>query len=354
MIRNLKKYLLPVCAVLFPALAWGEADLFISRHPAKVLPKAMAVIPAESAGELEVCHFGGRGVAAGTLLARLNPEALALEEAEFRQQVERNNLEAEGNILKLRRELEELDFIAGLDARQRPFVEQRAKVKADARARDLLERKIAAIGEQTRIANGKLSLAYERTLAFRELRMPYDGVVQYHIPLPEKEGMRVPVASAAPILTVADDSTLYIAVALADPELAKLHAERFSVSLVQGDSRIRACYAFRRIEKQGQSEQPVYYFAVPPENREAAWALVGANIVAGLHYRGDGGWRYESKYELAREAGERSFSTWAELVAELRPNHTLVFCGETHLCLKPAAAGSGKASEPPQQLPATP
>jgi len=316
----------------------GEAEeLFVSRHAAKVLPKAMLVLPAESAGELEVCHLGGKNVPEGTLLARLNPEALALEEAEFHQQVERNNLEAEGNILKLRRELEELDFITGLDAAQRPFVEEKMKVKADARARDLLRRRIAAIEEQTRIANEKLRLAYERTRALRELRMPYNGVVQYHIPLPEKEGMCVPVAASTPILTVADDSTLYIAVVLADPELAKLDATRFSVSLSKGEDNIRAPYAFRRIEKQGQNEQPVYYFAVLPEQKEMAWALVGANLVAELFYRSENAWTYEAKADLAREAGLRSFSTWAELLAELRPGYTLVFCGETHLCLKPAA-----------------
>ena len=227
------------------------------------------------------------------------------------------------------------------------------KVKADARARDLLQRRIAALGEQTRIANEKLRLAYERSRALRELRMPYDGVVQYHIPLPEKEGMCVPVAASAPVLTVADDSTLYIAVALADPELAKLEATRFSVSLEQGGARIRADYAFRRIEKQGQNEQPVYYFAVPPQQKEAAWALVGANLVAELFYRSENAWTYESKAGLAREAGERSFTSWAELLAELRPGRTLVFCGETHLCLKPAAEAD-EASEPPPPQPAAP
>lgn len=318
------------------SLGWAE-ELFVSRHAAKVLPKALLVLPADGAGELEVCHFGGKNIPEGTLLARLNPEALQLEEEEFRQHVERNKLDAEGNILKLRRELEDLDFIAGLDAAQRPFVEERLKVKGDARARALLERRIAAIEEQTRLANEKLRLTYERTRALRELRMPYSGVVQYHIPLPEKEGMRVPVAVSTPILTVADDSVLYIALTLPDPELAKLDASRFSVSIAQGEETISAPYAFRRVEKQGQNEQTVYYFAVSPQQKEAAWEMVGTNLVAELFYRSEPTWRYEAKADLAREAGLCSFSTWAELLAALRPGFSVVFCGETHLCLKPAA-----------------
>lgn len=345
-----------LCALFGAAVPLvGAGELFVSRHAAKVLPKAMLVLPAESAGELEVCHFGGKNVPAGTLLARLNPGVLQLEEEEFRQQVERNNLDAEGNILKLRRELEELDFITGLDAAQRPFVEERLKVKADARARDLLERRIASIEEQTRIANGKLRFAYERTRSLRELRMPYPGVVQYHIPLPEKEGMCVPVAASAPILTVADDSVIYIALALPDPGLAKLDATRFSVSLPKGGGNICAPYAFRRVEKQGQNEQTVYYFAVPQQQKEAAWEMVGANLVAELFYRSESGWKYEAKADLAREAGLQSFSTWSELLAELRPGYTLVFCGETHLCLKPAAtADADEAEEAPPPHPAAP
>ena len=68
--------------------------------------------------------------------------------------------------------------------------------------------------------------------------------------------------------------------------------------------------------------------------RGRVWPQVGANLVAHLRYRADADDVYVSKAVLAREAGERRFESWEELLTALRPGHSIVFNGETHLCIR--------------------
>ena len=63
---------------------------------------------------------------------------------------------------------------------------------------------------------------------------------------------------------------------------------------------------------------------------------MGANLVAELHYKPAEGENLQNvhKAELAAEAGNTTYETWAELVAALRPGFEILFIGETHICLR--------------------
>ena len=324
-------------------VAWGAAQVCgveecaqpVTRVMAKVVPEQVIALAAQESGEVELSKPGDGRAKAGELLARVNPEELELEAAELELQIAKEKLESENEILRLTREKEEMEFVTALPEEKRLYVAQRMEVKADERALALLEQKIELVRKRMHLNEQKLRSAFERKAALRDVRMPFDGRVQYHISAP-REGKRAAVTAGTPLLTVADDSALYVAVAMQDPSLVQLEPERLSVRLAAGgEEGIQAAWHHKRVEKEGREEALIYYYKVPEEARERAWALLGANTVAEIWCRGEASWRYEPKAELAQEAGERPFESWEELVAALRPGYAIVYSGETHLALRP-------------------
>lgn len=313
----------------------GAGELFVMRLAGKVMPERLAAVSAAEGGEVEICCREEGRVKAGTLLARVNPEELALEAAEMELLIAQRKLEMESEVLKLMRQKEEMDFILSLPEKSRLYVSRQMEVKADERTVKLLDQKMALAREQAQLSEQKMRTAFAKKAALRELHMPFDGRMQLNIPAP-MEGERVPVTSGATLLTVADDSALYIAAPMTDPALAQLDTNRLSVHLeAVGRGTLEAKWAHRKVEKNGQSEALVYYYRVPEEARDYVWELLGSNLIVELWCRGDDDWRYEEKTALAQEAGEQAFETWEEVVAALRPGYAVVFSGETHLALRP-------------------
>ena len=318
-----------------------EIRFYISRHPAKVVPRRVLPITPDMPGEAEIVYRGGEFARKDTLLLRINPDDLALDEQELHLQLERNHLAAETEILQLTRQKEELDFITKLPPERRMYIAQHLGNNVDKRALELIERKIETIRQNARLSNERLQKAFDKKRKLREITMPFDGRIQYHVALPE-EGQKALVGSNGPIVTIADDSRLYIIINMTDPALARLDASRLHVMLtMSGGNTLQAPWSHSKVQKGERGETMVYYFAVPDNMREQAWHLVGANLVAHLHYKADSGAIYVSKADLAREAGAQRFESWEELLAALRPGYTIVFNGETHLCLIQQQTGQG-------------
>ena len=317
------------------SIAWGEGALYVTRVAARVVPERVVAVTATEGGEVEICRAGDGRAEKGELLVRVNPDELAMEEAELELQIGRSKVEGESELLQLTRQKEEMEFISTLPGNKRVYVEKHMEAKVDARALALLEQKIALVHERMRLNEAKLRAAFALKEQMRTIRMPFDGRVQFHVsPLPGS--MRTPVASGDPLVTLADDSKLFVAVPVADPTLTLMEAQRLVVRLDRGEGALlQAEWSHRRVEKSGRDEALVYYFRVPEWAQEKAWAMLGANVVAELCCRGESDWLYEEKALLAREAGEQAFETWEALVAALRPGYVIVFSGETHLALRP-------------------
>ncbi len=218
----------------------------------------------------------------------------------------------------------------------RQFMEARFKTQADERALALLNEQIAVQEERVRISNEKLQQAFDKKET-REVRMPFDGRVQYHISPPAGEENTMPVAQTGPLLTAVDDAQLYVAVTPQEAEVVKLPPERLVLKLDLGGGKFfEARWHHKKVEQRNRQETLVYYFALSESDREQAWDMVGANTVAELHYQVAEGEEvlYLHKHELASSAGTRAFESWEELVAALRPEYEIVFTGETHICLK--------------------
>ena len=327
--------LLSACSV-----AAAVQEHYIGRYPAAVVPKRMLTVPLNKPGMVEFCYTETDRVSKGTLLVKINPEELALQEAEMLNQQKQNNVKDAEALLQLRRQKEELEFIMAQPASSRKFMESRFRTQADQRALDLLNERIAVQEEATRIANAKLQRAFDKVKEEQLISMPFDGRVQYHVSPGEGDEKSLLVTQTGPLLTVVDDSMLYIAITPEESSIVKLPPEQLQLRIeLGGGLSLCAPWHHKKVEMRNRKESLVYYFAIPTDDREQAWEQVGANLVAELHYSAAEGEELLSvhKAELAAQADKRPFETWEELVAALLPDYRILFVGETHICLKKKA-----------------
>lgn len=308
---------------------------YITRLPARVVPEKVVTLVAPEQGEAQILHRE-ETAEKGTLLARINPKAAALAVREFELEKRRDTAAAQDDILLLQRQKEELEFVLKLPAEQRAYVQSKVEGKADKRALALLEEKISLRRAALELEQEKKQSLFEEKKAQAELRMPFNGRILYHIPLPESAEETLHLPSNVPVATVADDSALYLAVSLTDSELVNLPAEHIHLRLDESTGGpLQAVWHRRAVEKTDNTQQTlVYYFRVPEAAKERAWGMLGAHLVAELYYEGEDV-TYIRKDELAAAAENTVYETWQDLVRAVYPGFRILFCGETHLALVP-------------------
>lgn len=325
-----------VFAMLLPTLTAAD-EYYIARYATAVVPHRVQTMPLTPGTYIKICHSGNGIIPKGTLLAKINAEDLALAEEEMRHQQRKNNINAEEALLKLRRQKEELEFIMAQPNERRKFMEARFNTQADRRALDLLNEQIALQEEATRIANTKLQKSFDKEKASHEIKMPFDGKVQFHITPPANKEEHFLATQSGLLLSAVDDSHLFMAISPEESSVVNIPAEQLQLKLVDNSGKgIKAEWHHRKIENKGRSEKLIYYFVIGEADKEKAWSLMGANLVAELHYKPAEGENLQNvhKAELAAEAGNTTYETWAELVAALRPGFEILFIGETHICLR--------------------
>lgn len=307
---------------------------YVTRMPARIVPTKLLTLQLQEAGEGLIVHPDERA-RKGDLIIRLNPEATELLKQEFDLECHQDETKLQEEILQLKRQKEELEFVNSLPAGQRGYVQQKFETKGDARLIAVLDEKIKLLQSLTQIEKAKKKMRLDQQIARTELRMPFDGLLQFHIPLPANSDERVQLSSGEPLVTVVDDSELFIAVSVTDSELVHLPTEALSLRISDmGERTWSARWHHRALEKHERAQSLVYYFSIPADLKTHLWRLVGANLVAELFYEGTG-ITYVRKDELAAHTEGMVFETWEEVVKAVYPGFRLLFCGETHLALLP-------------------
>ena len=308
--------------------------LYIGRYPGKVVPKRFIPVVPQTAGKVQVHHRHEGKVEKDTLIISINAEELKKEEQEMQFRKEKALLEAESEILQLQRQKEEMEYISALPAKHRMYVTQHLKAEVDKRALELIERKIELARKAARQEAERLQERFEQRREAHEIRMPFPGRIQYHLAIPD-EGESVLVNNSAPVVTLVDDSEIYLAVNMSNPAMSRLDASSLSVTLDMGaNGMIHAPWSHSRVEKGDQGEILVYYFSVPEQRKEEVIRLTGSKLVLRLHHRNHDDFVLYSKANLAMATVDKPFSSWEALVAEIMPGFSIVYIGETHICVR--------------------
>lgn len=326
-----------LCAFILTALPAAAEEYYISRLPARFVPRRVVKLNMPQTGEVEIiCKE--RRAKQGDLVMRLNPEEAEWADTEFSLELQHDEVQFQEELLQLQRQQEELTFVSELPPEQRIYLRNKLAAQADARAVSLLDKKIALLREKAAAQQKHKQDLHAQQKAKSELRMPFDGVLEIHVQGGGRGENRIPVASGAPLVTVADDSELYLGAAIMNSEWANLPASRLLLKWeAAGAAPLSACWHHRCVEKTERSEGLVYYFSVPEAQKAQAWNLLGTQLVAKLYYVGDDV-LYLRKDEVVKAADGLVFETWAEFVRHVFPGYRILFCGETHLALVQADA----------------
>lgn len=325
-------------SLLLCATVAHAEEYYVSQHRAKVVPNRIFAFAMPEAGTLDGFLRGREHAKRGELIGRINRERMDAEALSVELRIGASRLTKKKEILALVRQKEELEFLRNLSAEERSFVGKK-DVQADERAVALLAEQIELAEREMAAAEKQSREEFERKRELYDLKMPFDGRVQYHFSLPENPEEVLKLASGTPIATIADDSDYFVALNLTHPDLMRLPAKSLRVKLaLGGNETLEAEYSHKRIEKNGNSEALVYFFRVPEKSRERAYELLGANCVARLFFKSETALTVLNKADLVRGDSETPFASWEELIAATFPQTKIVFIGETSIgisCAEP-------------------
>ena len=310
-------------------------EYFICQMQAKVLPNKVHAFVMPELGTLSQVVLHTDKLAKDALVGIINASQLARETEELELQLEHERLTQKNTILQLVRQQEEIEFLLSLSKEERKYL-GKDSVDMDKRALQNLKDRIALLEAQLELKARKMRADFNKKKENFELRMPFDGKIQYHFPLPHspEEELRFPPSTL--LASVADDSSYYVGINMVNPELIKLHPQALTLLLNLGSGEsLKADYSHKRIEKSNQGESLVYFFALKKEEFERAHELLGANCIARLFYKTDKPLLYKHKMALVAQNTTQAYTTWDEWVKDNAPKHKILFVGETHLALEP-------------------
>ncbi len=331
-----------ICAVLCLARMAVGAEYVISRSQAKLVPENHYTFTMPEGGEVEGWLAEVRTAHKGEVLLRINPKQLARDEADLHLRLERDRLTMEENLVELERQREELVFLLGLSRKQRQYL-QKDSPKVDAKSLRMIDSKIALEKKRVESERQNALEAFEEKKKRYVVTMPFDGRFQYHFVLPQHVEEPVMRASSDPVVSVVDDSRMYIAVVMFDPDLIHIAPERLKARVHAGGGDVlEGSFAWQRVEKGREEPVLTYFFRLDDTRREEAARMIGANCVASLVYKVDGPFLYKHKLDLIVQAMKSDYHSWEELVARLYPGYRIEFKGDTHLGLVPVEEHKSK------------
>lgn len=322
-------------AVFCQGAAAGAKEYVISQCQAKIVPENNYTFTMPEGGEVEGWIAEGQTARKGDVLLKINLRQLARDERNLQLRLERDHLVMEENLVELERQREELVFLLGLSQKQRLYL-QKDSPKVNGKSLQILDKKIALEKERVEAEKQSSLSEFEEKKKRYIVAMPFDGKFQYHFILPPREGDPVMRSSSDPVVSVVDDSRMYIAVIMSDPDLIHIAPERLKARVHAGGGSVLAGeFAYQKVEKDREEPVLTYFFRLKDDMRDEASRMIGANCVASLSYEVRGPFLYKHKLDLIVKAEKSDYHSWEELVARFYPGYRIEFKGDTHLGLVP-------------------
>lgn len=315
-------------------MAVGE-EYVISRLQAKIVPENHYTFTMPEGGEVEGWISGEKRARKGDVLLRINPRQLERDEANLKLRLERDRLTMEENLVELERQREELAFLLGLNEKQRQFL-QKDSPKVNHKSLQIIDGKIELEKKRAALERQNALSEFEEKKKRYVVEMPFDGKFQYHFVLPERGLEPVMRSSSDPVVSVIDDSRMYLAVVMFDPDLIHIAPDRLKARVHSGGGNVLVGkFAYQKVEKGRNEPVLTYFFRLENSQCEEASRMIGANCVASLAYVVKGPFLYKHKLDLIVQAEKSDYHSWEELVSRLYPGYRIEFKGDTHLGLVP-------------------
>jgi hypothetical protein len=338
----------------------------VATLPCQLLPKSTISMISPLMGSLRVYATAPQtNLPAGYLWAEFEPEIFAAEdvalkdaEKKLRDQEQlqweveypRKKMQLEQQIEEAQRQVSYIEFLSthtniakaafgfpGQSNLLRPDALEKAMVNLH-----LLKQSMAYL-QSTNFAAVGIDLAGARTewerrnLEFKKQRaqsrfeMPFNGRLTISLPLTEGV-VNYPVATGQELGIARDLSTIRVRVVLENSAWTGLQPEKIRALILSGNELLEARFAYQKIEKLQNREEPAYYFEFPPEKAATASRLIGANVSCDLWIDLDEPVRVVPKFALVlHDPGAYQNRNWSTALASIFPGARVVVEGQTEL-----------------------
>ncbi len=330
---------LPLIPALLALLPLSAEPVLVGKFPAKIVPEQISVLPLPDRGTVTDIIPAGR-VAAGTVVAVLNKQRMEEERENMEFQIAKDRIARRDELRQLRQQREKLLFYLNLSEGERKYATDAFVGDKPPTRESLLD-----IDERIGLAQQELDTMekrrrdeFDRNHEQQTLRMPFNGLLQYNVTLPEDPSAPYEITGMVQTFaTACDDSSYYVTIGIAHSDLSLLPEKKLSVQVPLPEGRkLEGQFAFRRVERArtGNSDMLVYFFRLPAEDADTAFGMLGSNTTASLFYEADGGVERVRKAQLAAHPAASKCENWEELVAAAYPGASIVFVADRDIVIR--------------------
>lgn len=322
------------------ALHAAAESITVGKYPAKIVPEQISEITLPENGIITDLADETQHQQAEAVIAIINKEQTAEDRENLELKIARERISLQDDMRKLQAQRRQVVFYLSLSKEERRY---NTDYKGDSNPptqeslKDIDER-IALLQKEIDTLERRHTKEFDRKHNPLTLRMPFNGRLQYNVILPENrtKPFRLPEVGGRSFATVCDDSAFYITIALAEGSNSLLKPESFSVSIsLPEGQKLNGQFAFRRVERQGNSDLLAYYFRVQPADHDKAYSMLGGKYTATLHFETGSEVTRVSKATLATHPQAEQCSDWEELVKLAYPEHHIIIIGARDIILRP-------------------
>jgi hypothetical protein len=338
----------------------------VATLPCQLLPKSTITMISPLMGSLRVYATAPQtNLPARFLWAEFEPEIFAAEEVALKDaekklrdqeqlqwEVEypRKKMQLEQQIEEAQRQVNYIEFLSthtniakaafgfpGQSNLLRPDALEKAMVNLH-----LMKQSMAYL-QSTNFAAVGIDLAGARTewerrnLEFRKQRaqsrfeMPFNGRLTISLPLTEGV-VNYPVTTGQELGVARDLSSIRLRIVLENSAWSGLPPEKLRAMLLSGNELLEAKFAYQKIEKVQNREEPAFYFEFPAEKAATASRLIGANVSCDLWIDLPEPVHVVPKFALVlHDPAAYQNRNWPTALASIFPGARVVVEGQTDL-----------------------
>lgn len=308
---------------------------FIKAFRAKIVPERIRSFTMPADGVVSNWLSADGRVPKDAIIATVNEDEIEMERKELEVKILKDRIAKEEELSKLEKQLEEIKFYSSLSSEEKQYASK--QLESGEKAVKALKDKIELVKKELAMVESKPRLDFRKKEEKYILRMPFDGRLQYQFSFPRDNSVSLYLDAASPIATVCDDSSYYLTISIAEPELTNLPPDSLSLLVPMGDgSALKGTFAFKRVEKNisGGGDLLAYFFRLPHEDHDRAHAMLGSNCTGRLYYMPKEQVFHLNKVKLASHPEGKKCSSWQELLEKVHPELELVVNGETELIVR--------------------
>lgn len=311
----------------------------IGKMPAKIVPEQVAQLSFSNRGLVtDIVPDTSHRLAKGTVVGIMDKEKMDEAKEDMELQITRDRLTKRDEVRKLKLQRKKLSFYQGLSPAERKYAKDMMTEEESDISLSEIDERISLLQKELSTMERRKRSEYDAKHEQNTLRMPFDGRLQYHFPMPEDPTKPFEYAQGGlrPFASVCDDSAFYITINIAHSDLSMLPEERFSAHIdLPSGKQLRGTFAFRRVEKNnGGGDMLVYFFKLPEEEHETAYNLLGSNANATLIYSTEEDVKTIPKIQLLTHPAASECEDWSQLVAKAYPGHVIIAVTEKDVLIR--------------------